>query len=50
MMPLLHCSECHHEFEGHIGDSCDWCGADSYELAQKTGVEMLIDRLTEGQS
>lgn len=34
-MYLLHCKECHHEWESceKIG-TCDWCGAGSYLLQE----------------
>ena len=40
-MPLMHCNQCHHEFE-HIGElpvKCDWCNGDSHEIG-KTSLEV----------
>lgn len=42
-MPLLHCNECHHEWEATSkGEKCDWCGADSYVLEEKTALEKAL--------
>lgn len=41
-MPLLHCKECHHEWEGEFHSQCDWCGAESYILEEQTELEKLI--------
>ena len=47
IMPLYHCSCCHHEFE-RIPDNpltqlCDWCGAPSYILEEKTPLENMCE-------
>jgi hypothetical protein len=42
VMPVLHCDECHHEFEGQFGKKCGWCGAGSYMLAEQTELERFI--------
>lgn len=45
-MPLLHCHECHHEFEAvSKDDQCDWCGAPAYILKEHTEVEQLIKKM-----
>jgi hypothetical protein len=41
-MPLLHCTKCHHEWEGQSLEKCDWCGADSYILAEQTDLEKFL--------
>lgn len=43
-MPLMHCTKCHHEWESLSKDShCDWCGAESYKLKEKTELEKLSE-------
>jgi len=39
-MPLRHCKECHHEWEGDC-EECDWCGADSLILQKETPLEKM---------
>ena len=55
-MPLLHCKECHHEWEsapmkllGFGGQlKCDWCGCDYFEiLEEKTELEKLVENKSE---
>jgi hypothetical protein len=41
-MPLLKCTECHHEWEGLKDSRCDWCGKDGKILVEKTGLEQMI--------
>jgi len=41
-MPLLHCKDCHHEFEWNEIRSCDWCGGDSYVLEEETSFEKFM--------
>jgi len=41
-MPLLHCIDCHHEWEGSKTSKCDWCGSKGYILEEKTSLEKLI--------
>lgn len=42
-MPLMHCMECHHEWESTTGKSlCDWCGAGGYTLKKTTEFEEMI--------
>ena len=33
----LHCEDCHHEFYGRVGETCDWCGGGSYVLDRMIG-------------
>ena len=44
-MPLLHCSNCHHEYESYKKDwehdLCDWCGCTPYFVKEKTELELL---------
>ncbi len=55
-MPYYHCKECHHEFEAYASDGykvekdwsisvdnpkCDWCGALSTILEEKTPLEKI---------
>ena len=47
-MPLMHCMECHHEWEATDKKSlCGWCGAGGYVLKDQTDLEQLIERLPE---
>ena len=47
-MPLMHCMECHHEWESTDEKSlCGWCGAAGYVLKDKTGLERLCENLPE---
>lgn len=41
-MPLLHCDDCHHEWEGSATDRCKWCFAGSHVIMEKTGLEQMI--------
>ena len=41
-MPLLHCKECHHEWEGMPDEKCDWCGAESFTLEEQTPLDKLL--------
>jgi len=42
-MPLLHCVNCHHEWEGEKSSKCNWCGGGSYILEPKTALEKFCD-------
>lgn len=42
-MPLLHCKNCDHEWEGRITSMCAWCGEKGYILEEKTPLEKLIE-------
>lgn len=44
-MPLLHCKECQHEWEGNKDSKCAWCGGESYILEEHTALEKAIKRL-----
>lgn len=45
-MPLLHCTECHHEWESSEDEEeCDWCGGDSYMLDKNTPLSLLLSYL-----
>jgi len=46
-MPLLKCTKCHHEWEGHNGP-CDWCGADGFVIQEKTAFETFVSRMLGG--
>ena len=42
-MPLMHCMECHHEWESTSNKSlCDWCGAGGYILEKQTSLDKSI--------
>ena len=42
-MPIYHCTECDHEWEGCKNHAkCDWCGADGYVLEEKAPIEKLF--------
>jgi hypothetical protein len=41
-MPLLHCDDCHHEWEGSKNSKCDWCGGKAYVLANETQFEKFV--------
>lgn len=47
-MPYWKCTSCHHEFENipYEGEGvplCDWCGAPSYILEEKTPLENMCE-------
>jgi hypothetical protein len=45
-MPLYHCRECHHEWEGAKTQKfCSWCGAEGYILEDKTPLEHMCGRV-----
>lgn len=45
-MPLLHCVNCHHEWESVSRYSkCDWCGADGDVIEEKTPLERMAESL-----
>ncbi len=48
-MPYYHCIECHHEFEAisENDPKCDWCGAESHILEDKTPLEKMCDVIEE---
>jgi hypothetical protein len=47
-MPLYHCNDCHHEWEGADDDCvCNWCGSDGYILEEKTPLEKMLEDLNE---
>lgn len=48
-MPILHCSKCHHEWEGRYKSTCDWCGAEARVLKDKSELEQMIEKLRDGQ-
>jgi hypothetical protein len=41
-MPLLHCKDCHHEWEGKKSSRCDWCGGKSYVLQEVSDFEKFV--------
>jgi len=41
-MPVLHCKECHHEWEGRRSDRCDWCGAGALVLEAQSAFEKML--------
>jgi transcription elongation factor Elf1 len=52
-MPLFHCDNCHHEFESYSVEKgvkvkapkCDWCGAGSHMIEEKTPMERMCDEI-----
>ena len=45
-MPLLHCRECHHEWESvDFLSDCNWCGNKNYILKDKTSLEEMIEEI-----
>lgn len=50
-MPLLHCSNCHHEYESYNEDwehdLCDWCGSTPYLIKEKTELELMVESADE---
>lgn len=45
-MPLLHCNECHHEWECTTKKpKCNWCGGDFYILEKQTSFEKFVKDL-----
>jgi hypothetical protein len=48
-MPLLGCTNCHHEWEASKLSPCDWCGEPSaFMLSCKTGLEQMIEDMFRG--
>lgn len=43
-MPLLHCTKCHHEWEGSKVSTCEWCadGTPGRIIAEDTPSERLF--------
>lgn len=49
-MPLFHCNNCHHEWEGNTTIRvCDWCGAKGKVIAEKTDLENFLGDLMQGK-
>ncbi len=47
-MPLLHCSNCHHEYYGNDHEEiCDWCGSTGYIIEQQTSLEKMCQQIEE---
>jgi hypothetical protein len=42
-MPLLHCNNCHYEWEGNSNSKCDWCGSSGYSIELQTSLERCIE-------
>lgn len=44
-MPLWHCNNCHHEWEGSdTSRACDWCHGSGRIIAEKTPLEQMLAR------
>ncbi len=42
-MPLFHCNDCHHEWEGNkYMTRCGWCNGSSYILEEFTPLEKML--------
>lgn len=48
-MPLLKCTQCHHEWESSKQKTylCDWCGAPGKILVEKTPLELMCAEIEE---
>jgi hypothetical protein len=45
-MPLMHCTECAHEWEScEVINHCDWCGKPGKVISDKTDLERMFDRI-----
>lgn len=45
-MPLMHCEDCHHEWETIETKSlCAWCGAKGYILEEKTSLDRFMEKI-----
>jgi len=41
-MPIYHCQDCHHEWEGTEDENeCTWCDGGSYVLSAKSALELM---------
>jgi hypothetical protein len=48
IMPLLHCKDCHHEWESiNSRGRCLWCGGESYVLEEQTSLEKMMGSIDE---
>ena len=48
IMPYLHCSNCHHEYEAiDENETCNWCGSHGYVLEKETPLESLLKEISE---
>ena len=41
-MPVLHCDDCHHEWEGNANTRCAWCSAAGHVIAPQTSVARML--------
>lgn len=43
-MPLYHCNNCHHEWEGMRTPTpiCDWCKSEGHVIEETTPLELSI--------
>jgi hypothetical protein len=46
-MPLYHCNECPHEWQGTTYDLpvCDWCGAVEHVIQEMTELERMLSEM-----
>lgn len=49
-MPLYHCYECVHEWEGLDDDKCDWCGSKGYMLEDETSFERFCKEIVKDET
>lgn len=49
MSVLLHCTRCHHEWEGTEGGRCDWCDSDSRVIERTTPLGRMIRAMFGGK-
>lgn len=46
---LLHCTRCHHEWEGTEGGRCDWCDSDSRVIERTTPLGRMMQEIFGGK-
>jgi len=45
-MPLMHCNDCHHEWDSTSDKSlCDWCGESGYILDPQSLLDKFCEKL-----
>ncbi len=49
-MPLYHCEDCDHEWEGLDNDTCQWCGSKGYMLEEETCFEKFCKEIVKDET